>query len=238
MEHPDARLVAIHQPNFLPWLGFFDKIRRSDVFVAMDNAQFSKTGGTWTNRVQMFVNAEPAWVTMPIVRAYHGLRSIREMRINDDPTWRTKVLRSIEQNYRRAPYFGDVFPSLESIIRNQTSDLAEYNVSGIRTLCQALGFETPIVAGSTLEADGRATGLLIRMVKAVGGTAYLAGGGAGGYQDDDQFREAGINLIYQDFQHPTYPQFNTSGFKPGLSVVDALMNCGFAGTAGLLESSR
>jgi hypothetical protein len=231
-------VVAIHQPNFFPWLGFFDKIRRSDIFLAMDNAQFSKTGGTWSNRVKMLVNAEPAWVTMPIVRAYHGVRSIREMRVTDDPSWRKKILSTIERSYRRAPHFGAVFPLLEESVRNPTTDLAEYNLGAIRALCAALGLVTPIVLGSTLEVEDRATDLLVRMVKAVGGTAYLAGGGAAGYQEDDKFHEAGIKLIYQEFQHPTYPQFNSVDFKPGLSVVDALMNCGFGGTSELLKAGK
>jgi hypothetical protein len=230
------KVVAIHQPNFLPWLGFFDKIRRCDVFIAMDNAQFSKTGGTWTNRVQMTVNGEPAWVTVPVARNYHGLRTVGEMKISADMAWRDKLLRTVELNYRRAPRFKEVFPMLEESIQNPSADLAAYNLATIRTICTALNLETPIVLGSSLSAQGRATELLISMVRAVGGTAYLAGGGAAGYQEDSSFHQAGVKLIYQEFQHPIYPQFNTTTFKPGLSVVDALMNCGIAGTADLLGS--
>lgn len=237
MRNPGDKVVAIHQPNFLPWLGFFDKIRRCDVFIAMDNAQFSKTGGTWTNRVQMIVNGELAWLTMPIVRAYHGVLPIRDMKLREDSAWRAKLLRTIEQNYRRAPHFKDVFRLLEEAIRNPTPDLAEFNLGAIRALCEALGLDTPMIIGTSLQVEGRATDLLVRMVKAVGGTAYFAGGGAAGYQEDDKFQEAGVKVIYQEFQHPTYPQFNTSDFKAGLSVVDALMNCGFAGTAELLARS-
>jgi len=229
--------VAIHQPNFLPWLGFFDKIRRSDVFIVMDNAQFSKTGGTWTNRVQVIVNKEPAWVTVPIVRAYHGFRSIREMRINDSPPWRAKLLRTIEMNYGRAPHFSEVAPVVREIIEHPTSDLAEYNLTAIQTLCGKLQLTTPILVGSSLATEGRATDLLIAMVTAAEGSAYLAGGGASGYQDDGQFKQAGLELVYQDFQHPHYPQFNTDAFIPGLSIVDALMNCGFDGVRGLLGTT-
>jgi len=200
----------------------------------MDNAQFSKTGGTWTNRVQIVINGEPAWLTMPIVRAYHGLRSVREMQITDDPGWRSKLLRTIEHNYRKAPHFSGVFQWLEGLVNNRTSDLADYNLAAIRAICEALELHTPIQLGSELAVEGRATDLLVSMVKTVGGTAYLAGGGSAGYQEDEKFHEAGVQLIYQEFQHPTYPQFNTASFKPGLSIVDALMNCGFSGTADLL----
>jgi hypothetical protein len=208
------------------------------VFIALDNTQFAKTGGTWTNRVQMVVNGEPAWMTVPIVRAYHGMRTVREMKMSADPVWRTKMLRTIEHSYRRAPHFSDVFPRLEQWIGNPTDELAGYNLAAINDICKSLGLQTPIVLGSALAMEGRATDLLIRMVHAVDGTAYLAGGGTAGYQEDDKFREAGIELIYQEFQHPTYPQLNTSSFQPGLSIVDALMNCGCEGTAALLQGRQ
>ncbi len=227
-------LVAIHQPNFLPWLGYFDKIRRSDVFVVMDNAQFSKTGGTWTNRVQLLVSGEPAWITVPIVRDYHGYRTIREMEINDRHPWREKALRTIEQNYRRAPRFEEVYPRVAELVLQPTSDLATYNLTAIQTLCQAFQLTTPLLLGSELKVEGRSNDLLIAMVRAAGGDAYLAGGGASGYQIDETFRAAGIQLVYQDFQHPTYAQFGSREFRPGLSVVDALMNSGFQGVRDLL----
>jgi hypothetical protein len=82
------RLVAIHQPNFFPWLGYFDKLARADVFILLDDAQYPKTGGTWSNRVQLLINEKPAWVTVPVVRSYHGVRQIREMRIDEQRPWR------------------------------------------------------------------------------------------------------------------------------------------------------
>lgn len=227
-------VVGIHQPNFLPWLGFFDKIRRSDVFVMMDNAQFSKTGGTWTNRVQLLVNKEPAWVTVPIVRAYHGFRAVNEMKIDESQPWRAKLLRTIQLNYQPAPYFAEVNPLVCELVEQPSSDLATYNLNAIRVLCGRLQLTTEIVLGSSLAAESRSTDLLVAMVRAAGGTAYLAGGGASGYQEDETFQKAGVEVIYQHFQHPIYPQFNTERFKPGLSIVDALMNCGFEGVRELL----
>lgn len=229
--------MAIHQPNFLPWLGFFDKIRRSDVFVAMDNAQFSKTGGTWTNRVQVIVNKQPAWVTVPVDRAYHGLRTVSEMKINESQPWRAKLLRTIELNYRPAPCFSEVYPLVHELVDRPSSDLATYNLNAIRTLCGRLNLTTEIILGSSLAAEGRSTDLLVAMVTSVGGTAYLAGGGASGYQEDEKFEQAGVEVVYQHFQHPVYPQFNSAGFEPGLSIVDALMNCGFDGVRRLLGAN-
>ncbi len=233
------KVVAIHQPNFFPWLGYFAKIARADVFIFLDSVQFPKTGGTWINRVKLLVAGRVAWVTVPIVREYHGTRAIHEMRTDNKPPWRAKLLKTIHMNYARAPFFGAVFPLLTEQVNNPTESLSEYNIAAIRALAAALhADQSKFVLGSTLNVKGNATGLLIAMVKAVEGTAYLCGGGATGYQRDDEFSEAGIDLIYQNYKHPAYPQANTAEFVPGLSVIDALMNCGFESTQALIGANR
>ena len=235
----EPRMVAIHQPNFLPWLGWFDKLARADVMVLMDNAQFPKTGGTWVNRVRMLVGGAPAWVTVPVVRAYHGVRRIDEMQIDDGGRWRDKLLRTLQASYGRAPHFSEVFPLLSEWIGNPTTSLADFNTAAIRGVAELLGLDTGrLVRGSTLEAEGNATELLIAMTRAAGGTAYLCGGGADGYQENDRFAAAGVGLVYQGFVPAPYPQGKTAEFVPGLSVVDALMWCGPAGTRALLHGGR
>jgi hypothetical protein len=231
--------VAIHQPNFFPWLGYLDKIVCADVFIFMDNAQFPKTGGTWTNRVKLLMGGQAAWATVPVVRAYHGTRLIREMKINNTIPWRDRLLKTIRMNYARAPFFEVVFPSVAEWVNHPTDSLSEFNIATIRALAAAVRLDqSKCVLGSTLNVEGNATDLLIAMTKAVGGGAYLCGGGASGYQRDDEFRAAGIDLIYQDYKHPLYPQANTAEFVPGLSVIDALMNCGLEGTQALIEEKR
>jgi hypothetical protein len=231
----DRQIVAIHQPNFLPWLGYFDKITRADVFILMDNAQFPKTGGTWINRVRMLIGGKPTWLTVPIVRSYHGVRRICDIEIDGRQPWRVRLLKTIQSNYARAPYFSTVLPMIEWLVNVETASLAEYNIQSIRCLAEALGLRTAkLVLGTSLQVDGRATDLLIAMTKAVGGTAYLCGGGAEGYQEDETFASHDIELVYQHFRHPVYPQGTTCAFYPGLSVVDALMWCGFAATRAML----
>jgi hypothetical protein len=235
---PEARLVAIHQPNFLPWLGFFDKLARCDEFVLLDDVQFPKKGGTWTNRVQIGVAGKPSWITVPIVRSYHGTQLVREILINDAAPWREKLLETIRHNYTRAPFFRDVFPVVEEIVNHRTELLADYNVYGIRELVRAIGpTHAEIRRSSELATAGHGTDLLISITKAVGGSAYLCGGGASGYQEDAKFAESGIDLVYQHFQHPTHPQASPS-FIPGLSVVDAAMNCGIEGVRSLIGRER
>jgi hypothetical protein len=227
-------LVAIHQPNFLPWLGYFDKLARADVFVLLDHVQFPKKAGTWMNRTRLLVQGKPRWVTVPVVRAYHGLRSVKEMRIDQEGDWRTKLLRTIEQSYSRAPFFAEVMPLVTELVKVPTDALADFNEAGVRGLADALSLDSSkLVRSSTLAVGGHSTELLIELTRAVGGTAYLAGGGASGYQEDERFPAAGIRLELQRFEPPTYPQLSPEP-EPGLSVVDAMMNCGFAGTRELL----
>jgi hypothetical protein len=234
----DGKVVAIHQPNFFPWLGYFNKIARADVFIVLDNVQFPKKGGTWMNRVRIVVNGRPAWLTMPIVRAYHGVRSVREIQINNELPWRLRALNAIRGSYGGAPHFRTVFGVLPAVLANPTDSLTEFNLAAIRTLAEALGLNlAKLVLGSSLGVQGASTDLLVTMTKAVGGTAYLCGGGADGYQDDAKFPQAGLALLYQQFQSPEYPQSTTEAFTPGLSIIDALMNCGFARTRALVESS-
>ena len=227
------KLVAIHQPNFFPWLGYFDKLARADVFVLLDDAQFPKKGGTWVNRVRLLVNENPAWVTVPVVRSYHGVREIREMRIDEQTPWRDKLMATLQASYGRAPHADEVMPLLTELIANRTDELSEYNRAAIVALAGALGLETELVLSSSLGATSQATERLIELVRAVGGTAYLSGGGAEGYQQDELFSAAGLELVQQGFEPPTYPQ-PVSEHVPGLSVIDALFACGVEGTRGLL----
>jgi hypothetical protein len=228
------RLVAIHQPNFFPWLGYFNKLARSDAFILLDNVQVPKTGGSWMNRVRILANGKAMWLTMPLVRSYHGVRRVNEMRINNDTPWRAKLLKSIRTSYGKAAFFDDVFPLLSLVVNNPTESLADYNSSAIHALAERLRLDTAkILRGSTLRVYGNATDLLISMVQAAGGTAYLSGDGAGGYQQDQKFADAEVALVYQNFCSPRYPQ-GQDEFMPGLSIIDCLMYCGFETTRSLL----
>jgi hypothetical protein len=235
----NRRVVAIHQPNFFPWLGYFNKLARADVFVVLDNVQFPKTGGTWMNRVRMSIGSSVDWASMPVVRSYHGLRLVCEMKINDETPWRKKLLRTLDQSYRQAPYFKEIYPLLKDLIENPTDHLLDFNLYSFSSIASAMGLKkAEIVLGSSLDVKGQATDLLIDIVKAVGGTTYLCGGGAGEYQEDEKFSTSGVQLEYQRFEHPTYPQKNFAKFYPGLSIIDALANCGLGKTYDLLCPSE
>lgn len=221
------KIVAIHQPNFFPWLGFFDKLRTADVFILMDNVQYPKKGGSWTNRVRLLVSGRPSWVTMPVKRDYHGYRTIAEIEVDDSVPWRKKLIATLKANYSKASFFAQTMAFLEPLIFFPSSSVSDFNINAITAIASAAGWKDKLILGSSLNAQGSATELLISMTKAVEGTAYLCGGGAGGYQIDGLFDEAGLELIFQEFLHPSYSQCSAGDFVAGLSIVDALMNVGF-----------
>lgn len=222
-----AVLVAIHQPNFFPWLGYFDKIRRADAFVFLDEADYPRAGsggmGSWVNRVRIAVHGEPRWITCPVRRMPLG-SPISAIRIDDSQRWRAKLMRTLDANYRRAPAFDATMAVLAPLIETQEENLAAFNMLAIRTIAAHLGIEARFVRQSELDHAGAATNLLISLVRAAGGDAYLAGGGAVGYQEDDKFGEAGVGLVMQKFAPQLYG--DPARFMPGLSVIDYLMHDG------------
>lgn len=228
-----GHVVAIHQPNFFPWLGFFHKIAKSDTFVILDDVRFSR--GSWGNRVRCLIGGKPHWITAPIDRSAGNPRSYNQIRLQAGEDWRGKVFRTLEQSYRKAPYWSKENVFIYQLITDQENNLADYNLHLIHAISERLGiFSSRIVRSSLWPTNKTATDRLIFLTKAVGGNVYLCGGGADGYQENEQFEKSGVHLRYQDFKHPGYPQVGALEFVPGLSVIDALLNVGTAGTRSLL----
>lgn len=228
--------IAIHQPNFFPWLGFFDKIVRSDVFILLDHVQFQKTGGTWSNRVRLLFGDEARWATAPIVRNFHGVRAVSEMAFSSGDPWREKLLKSLAGNYGRAPFYRSTMEWIEPLVRKPENNLSRYNAAAIIAIAGHLGVSADkFQLSSTMDVDGQASEMLIALTQKAGGDAYMCGGGAEGYQQDTAFADAGIDLIYQNFQHPIYPQAGAQEFVAGLSIIDALMNIGVGGVRAALH---
>ncbi len=222
--------VAVHQPTFLPWLGWWDKLARGDVLVLLDDAQFPRESrGTWVNRVKLVVGGEPRWVTVPVAR--EGVAPINRTRIDERQPWRRKVLGSIEQSYRRAPHFDAVWPVVRAVVEEPADDLASFNERGIRALGELMGAPLDrLVRSSEMDVDATGTDRLIALTQAAGGDTYLSGDGAEGYQDTEKYPAAGVRLTFQEFTDPRP--------TPGLSVVDALMHEGPEAVARLIGFAR
>jgi hypothetical protein len=228
-------IVAIHQPNFFPWLGYFDKIVQSDAFIFLDNVQLPKTSGTWSNRVKVMSSGQPSWITAGLDRNYNGVKNINEMRFVNIEVWQRKMLATLTANYKKAPFYNEVFPFFENLILFKNSNVAEYNINAIISILNMLSVDTDkLYLSSALNAKGSSNELLINLTKLLGGKTYLSGGGAEGYQDKALFSAANIELRSQSFSHPNYFQLNET-FQPGLSIIDALMNLGANGVVDLLK---
>lgn len=233
------KIVAIHQPNFFPWLGYFDKIARADAFVFLDDVQFPKTGGVWSNRVKLLIGGEARWLTAAIDRNYTGIRKISEMHFLSTNPWREKMIKTLEANYKKHPFFDETMKVIQPLILNQESNIREYNIHTIRAIVSEIGMKHgEFFRSSEFAFESTSNELLCDLTTSVGGTTYLTGGGASGYQDSSVFGVFKVNLKYQDFQHPTYAQLKSDKFLAGLSVIDAAMNVGWNEVRNLLGARK
>jgi len=215
-------IVGIHQPNFFPWIGFFDKIQKSSVFVFLDDVAMPRSGrGCWQNRVKLLINGTPRWVTCPLVRNDGG-KTIQHARIDDGRPWRRKFLKTLSHQYSKAPHFRSVMDFVEPMVMRQEEKLADFNITNILDFCSIIDTEPKSIRQSDLHTENASTELLLEIVRKVGGHAYLSGNGASGYQNNVRFSQEGFHLIFQDFNHPKYDQ-GRNGFFPGLSIIDAMM---------------
>jgi hypothetical protein len=226
--------VVIRQPDFLPYLGYFDRLLDCDLFVALDDVQFQKGG--WNHRDKIKTPRGPAWLTLAVSKGpLHRL--IREVELGaNHEEWVAKNLALIEENYRPAAAFAEVFPEISRIYWGGATRLLELNMQFLRFVLDYLQIPLSIRSSSDLGVHGTGNERLINLVRAVGGTEYLSGTGALDYLRPELFDAAGINLSLQAFRHPTYPQL-WGAFEPYLSVLDVMMNCG-TGAREVVRSCR
>lgn len=230
------KVVAIHQPNFFPWLGYFDKINRSNAFIFLDHVQFPKTGGTWANRVKLAVNGKSHWITASIIRNYHGFLPINQMQFQIAAPWRERMLKTIMLNYSTAPFYKENFEFFEPLILTPENNISSYNTKAVIAISQQLGIPAnKFYWSSQMFHSDSSNELLISLTKEVGGTMYMCGGGADGYQNEQLFKDQGIVLQHQNFTHPQYKQIGISDFISGLSIIDVVMNIGWNGVKDLLK---
>lgn len=229
-------LVGIHQPDFLPWIGFFNKYRRSDVFVILDHTENNpRDSNFWGRRVKVIANGQPHWLSVPLTKPSGKVgQPISEMTLNlNDRKFLKKNLSTLSQSYSKAPYFNDIFPLIESYFNHMSDKLLDRNMSFILEVGNQLNFDSKIVYSSDLDCKMSSNDLLIEIIKKVDGTDYLSGTGAGGYMNDDLFAKNNIGLKFNEFPFVEYNQINTKEFVKGLSLIDALMNLGFQGVSEL-----
>jgi WbqC-like protein family len=216
--------VAAHQPNYLPWLGFFAKAACSDTLVLQDTVQFEKNG--YTNRVRIKGSQGTHWLTQPVRISGRAFQAIGEVEFAD-ARWPRKHASYLQANYARAPYFSRYFPELAELLRESDQWLAPCNARLIDWALTALGLRTRLVRASDLAISSTTdpTSRLIELVRAVGGSTYVCGQGGANYQNLEQFGAAGIAVKRSPSRFPEYPQL-WGEFCEGLSIVDLIFNCG------------
>ena len=225
-------IVAIHQPNYAPWLGYFHKMARADVFVFLDDAQFSK--GSYTNRVQIVGRGALRWLTVPVQHAFGAaINAIVPARTD----WPSAHLDALLTDYRDAACFRGVWPDVQALYRNLPCEsLAASNAALVTRLAERLGIVTRVLAASSLDigstmSDDRLIAICHKIDSDV---SYLSGRGGANYQDQAKFSAAGITLQYTDFIQHSYEQGGAS-FVAGLSVLDAVFHLGWKGAAALVN---
>ncbi|NOZ28633.1 MAG: WbqC family protein [Chloroflexi bacterium] len=215
--------VCIHQPDFAPWIGFFDRLIQSDIFVVLDNVQFLRRG--WHNRDKIKTAHGTMWLTVPVKKKGRYGQLIREAEIDNTRRWREEHLKSLQTWYGGAPHFDAYFPGVREIYLRNHRLLIDLNMDLLAFLMAAFDIQVEIRKASSLPVTGKRTDLLVEIVKAVGGDVYLSGLGARAYLEEEKFARAGIRVVWQEFEHPVYPQLYGE-FIPNLSSLDFLFNCG------------
>ncbi len=215
------RLIAIHQPNFLPWPGFFHKWMLADAMVLLDTVQYEKN--EWQNRNRIKTASGVQWITVPV--NYRYPQKINEVTIADR-RWVRKVCSSIEQSYAKAPCFEVYWPSVREILNRPRNNLRDLNVALIRWVGDALGCTSPLWLASDLEADHTdPTERLIEICLSMDGDAYLSGQEGRTYLQREMFAQSGLALYFQQIEAPEYLQLH-GDFVPYFSVLDMLFNTG------------
>ena len=217
-------IVTIHQPEHLPWLGFFDKMRQADVFVLLDTTQFAKDD--FQNRNRIKTKNGPAWLTVPIFKKARSEQLIIDVEICNDRNWRNRCWSLIYQSYRDAPYFEKYEPFFKELYMRKWSRLVILNETIIRYLKDQLGLRTELVKASELGVYMQGpTNVNLTICRRLGADIYLSGKHGRDYLDETRFAEQSIEVRYQDFKHPVYPQL-WGDFLPRMSSIDLLFHCG------------
>ena len=228
--------ISIIQPLYLPWLGFFEMIAASDAYVAFDHVKFEPS--SWQQRNRIKGPNGPFFITVPVRKARAGHDRICDREIEYGEPWVKKHMKSLELFYRKAAYFDRYFPGIRSILENRFRNIADLNVELIQLLLGFLGIEKKVIrsSGLALGKDGNLgkNERLIHLMKVVGATSFYEGASGANFIDVSRFESEGMEVSFQMYDHPTYPQVHGE-FVPYMSVVDLLFNCG-DGALGVIKS--
>jgi WbqC-like protein family len=227
--------TVIHQPDFLPYLGFFHRLLSCELLILLDNVQFVQNNRDgWTHRDKIKTPSGAKWLTISVKKAPWNT-AIRDIQVATTTNWRDANLKLIKGNYQGAPYFKEIYPYMEELYHYECDTLCQFTIRSIEILMRLLDIRVPLLFASALSPQGNKSELLLDVLRKVSATHYLSGSGAKCYLDPKLFAEAGIEIIWQNFSHPVYHQLH-GNFIPYLSSIDVLFNCGIRRSREVLRA--
>jgi hypothetical protein len=229
--------IGIHQPNFSPWLGYFNKIYQADKFVFLDNVFIElNSQQAYVNRTRIKYQTGANWLTCPVSRKLSPTKFIVDILFDPNQTWKKKNLKSIYLTYKKAEFFDETYPLIEKLFINDIQHLSVYNIQIVKAICEHLGIDTPIFTASEMNLESsEKNSRIIEICKKLDASSYLSGKGGLRYHDVALFEENEISVYALDFKNPVYPQLY-GDFEGGLSIIDVLLNCGKKNTFDFLNS--
>ncbi len=229
------------QPTYNPWLGYFDLMDKVDIFVYLDNVQLAKR--SWQVRNRIKTSQGELFLTIPIKKTKKREKTlIYEAVINDEENWRKKHLKALELNYRKAPYFDEVFPFVNKLIFNDINILGDFNINIIEAIKDKIGIKTKTLKTSQLkDLKGKKDELLVNICKKLNCDTYVSPQGSACYIEKGKpgglFTENNIDLYYHNYKHPAYNQLY-GDFLPYMGIFDLLFNEGFSNALDIIRKGR
>ncbi|OGR25865.1 MAG: hypothetical protein A2277_21310 [Desulfobacterales bacterium RIFOXYA12_FULL_46_15] len=214
------KIIFIHQPDFLPWMGFFYRWAVSDLFIMLDDVQFIRRG--WHHRDKIKTPDGAKWLTVPVKKKGNYFQPINQVDILSLEDWQKDHLNLIHASYKNAPEFKSVFPKIEDIYLKQNFKLVDLNLNFLHFIAGYLNISTPFRFSSEFSLEKKGSERLIELVSLAGGTDYLTGIGSRTYLDEEKFSNQTIRVLWNEFSTPYYSQLH-GDFIPDLSILDALM---------------
>ena len=228
-----SKTVVIHQPDFLPYLGFFHRLLHADLFVILDTVQFVRSSRSWHKRDKIKTAQGEAWISVDTRRTNRDA-AINTILLSEEGGWRAAHQNQIKHNYAASPYYAEIMPHVERLYAYACDRFMDFTLESIRIILDLFDIHVQQVCASALAPVGHSNELLVDILSKVGATTYLSGIGARDYFQASPFDAAGIRVEWQRFQHPVYPQ-QYGEFIPYLSSIDLLFNCGIEQSRKILR---
>lgn len=223
--------VAIHQPHYFPWLGYFDKMAKVDIFIVLDEVQLTDKSNMFRN-IFLSKSGAAKYLTIPFEKKRYMEKACRELTMNQNVAWQENHRNFIKDNYRKAPYFKEVWDKISYIFEKKYDLYYDTVMDSLNVVKEMLNIHTIIMNQSEFRkgSDSKKNDLVLMLCLSASANTYLSGIGARKYMNDELYERNGIKVVYQNFTYPDYKQIYSEEFVPNLSSLDILFNCGIERT--------